>query len=501
MKCAEGKTIWGEEIAMTDVTERTGDRTGPAPTRHGPPAATGLTKFVDPLRIPPTLRPQHGYHAPPLHVEMQATEMKLHSELPPTPLWTYEGHFPGPTIEVRRGERAWVAWSNEIEGPEPVVAVEVHFPPPPTPQGPFPQPGNTPGRDGAEPKEDVAELPPWTVVHLHGGRTGGGSDGLPENAMLPGHTQLTEYLNDQAATALWYHDHAMDVTRFNVMGGLLGMYLIRDDEEDRLQLPCGDHEVPLIICDRNLDTDDDGRLTGRLLHKLAALDIPGVPMPPVIPFFGPYTLVNGVIWPHLDVEARWYRFRVLNASNARFYRLWLLDEDDNQLPGAVVQIGTDSGLLPAPVPLDGELTLAPAERADILIDFSAFRGRNLRLVSTGGGAVDQNPPIVPGQTDPVAGLVEPDVMQFRVSSLAPSARPLHAPRDAVAVVHPAHPRLPAARPHAPVDREHTTHGDPPRDLGDGRDRPVHSDPSRRGRRPGEGGGQQGGDTQAGGAVL
>jgi spore coat protein A len=379
---------------------------------------TGLTKFIDPLRIPPLWRSDSGQHGQHLTVEMRATELKLHSELPPTPLWTYGGDFPGPTIEVRRGQPLRVNWVNRIDGPYPVVAVELDRPPPPTRDGPFPQVGNDPGRDGGQPLPEIANLPPWNVVHLHGARTGGGNDGLPENAVLSGNSQLAEYPNDQPSTALWYHDHAMDITRYNVMSGLVGMYLIRDSEEDRLRLPRGEHEVPLIICDRNLDTDSAGQFTGQLLHKTATITGPPLPAGIRAPlqFFGPYTLVNGVIWPHFEVDARWYRFRILNASSSRSYRLSLLDANNNPVRGAINQIGTDSGLLPRPVTLDGELILAPAERADVLIDFSVFRGQRLRLVSTGAGAVNVNPPIVPGQTDPVNGLVEPDVMQFRVRS-------------------------------------------------------------------------------------
>jgi len=234
-------------------------------------------------------------------------------------------------------------------------------------------------------------------------------------------------LNDQEATALWYHDHAMDITRFTVMSGLLGMYLIRDKEEDALNLPDGKYEVPLIICDRNLNTDSQGKLTGELLFKIPAItEASPIPaMPPIrtlFMFVGPYTLVNGVIWPHFKVETRWYRFRVLNASHNRSYKLFLIDEQNVSVKGAIKQIGTDSGLLGAALPIDEGLTLAPAERADILINFSAFRGKNLRLVNTGrepAGIPESHPlfkHILLGQTDPENGLVEPDVMQFRVSS-------------------------------------------------------------------------------------
>jgi o-aminophenol oxidase len=403
---------------MTQETEPFVEVVGPPGTSRVELATgTGLTKFLDPLRMPPLLCPHPGQQAQYVTIEMCATELKLHSELPPTPLWTYAGYFPGPTIEVRRGQKLWVNWTNRIDGPYPVVAVELDRPVTPV-EGPFPQVGNTPGREEGQPRLEIAGLPPWNVVHLHGARTGGGNDGLPENAVLPGNSQLAEYANDQQATALWYHDHAMDITRYNVTSGLVGMYLIRDAEEDSLGLPRGEHEVPLIICDRNLDTDSEGRFTGQLLYKTVALT--GFPLPEgsraPLQFFGPYTLVNGVIWPHFDVDARWYRFRILNASSSRFYRLSLLDTNNNPVSGAITQIGTDGGLLPRPVRLDGELILAPAERADVLIDFSAFRGQRLRLVNTGAGQVNVQPPIVPGQTDPGSGLVEPDVMQFRVRS-------------------------------------------------------------------------------------
>ncbi|GIF05166.1 multicopper oxidase family protein [Actinoplanes siamensis] len=348
-------------------------------------AVTSLVPFTDPLRIPPLLRPRPDTSEL-LTVSARPVWVRLHSALPRTLVWAYEGSFPGPTIEVRRGQRLRVAWRNDLSGNYPVVAVQV-------PNG-TPSPSDRPGREGADPIPEVAALPPWTVVHLHGGRTDGGSDGWPEDGVSPGDAQLTEYLNDQAATALWYHDHAMAITALNVMTGLAGMYLIRDPEEDSLRLPSGANEVPLIIADRNLDTDASGGLTGQLLHKVVQIS---ADPPATLPFTGPFTTVNGVIWPYLDVEPRWYRFRVLNASNSRIYRLSLVGQNGSPVTGVAYQIGTDSGLLPAPVPVN-QLTLAPAERADLLIDFSGQRGKALRLVNT----------LTPA---PV-----PDVMQFRVGA-------------------------------------------------------------------------------------
>ncbi|MGH8904550.1 MAG: multicopper oxidase family protein [Egibacteraceae bacterium] len=353
-----------------------------------------LTKFLDPAPVPPVITVPAHQELWELQITMRTERATLHSQLPPTTVWTYNGSFPGPTIRVRRGQKLRVTWQNEITGNFPVTSVRVAS------ATPFETP--VPGRDGGTPRPEVVALPPWTVVHLHGARTGGGNDGWTENAVLPGNSQLAEYPNDQQATTLWYHDHAMAITALNVMTGLMGMYLICDEEEDALELPHGEHEVPLIICDRNFDTDADGNLTGELLHKAHFLPPPN-PENRVLPFLGPFTLVNGVIWPHLEVDARWVQFRVLNASNWRFYQFELRDEDDAPIPEALCLIGTDGGLLGKPVKID-QLTLAPAERADILINFGAFPGKRLRLVNTRADA-----PFEPGTTTR-----NPDIMQFRV---------------------------------------------------------------------------------------
>ena len=294
-------------------------------------------------------------------------------------------------------------------GAYPATAVDVDILLPPNPL-----PSTGAGRDGATPRPEVAALPPWTVVHLHGARTGAGNDGWTDNAVLPGLAQLAEYPNDQPSATMWYHDHAMAVTALNVYSGLAGMYLIRDAEENALHLPRGEREIPLVVCDRNLDQDENGEYTGDLLYKRLKLPLT-VPdaIQDHVPGTGPFTLVNGVIWPHLDVEPRWYRFRMLNASNFRPYTFELRDEHGAPVNNALYQIGTDSGLLRAPAALDDPnnpaargLTLHPGERADVLIDFRAFRGTSLTLVNTLLGAV------------PVPDLISanPDVMQFRVRS-------------------------------------------------------------------------------------
>ncbi|GAA0396173.1 O-aminophenol oxidase PhsA [Streptomyces luteireticuli] len=382
-----------------------------------PYASTDVpTPYLDPLQIPPVLRPGEQGLGTELEIELRESLKTLHSELPPTTVWAYEGQFPGPTIEVRRDRRIRIAWRNGIAGTMPVTAVEVPFV---TKPGAV-QATTRPGREGVAPVRAVAALPAWTVTHVHGAVTGGGNDGWAENAVAYGDAQLSEYPNAHRATAWWYHDHAMNITRWNVFAGLAGMYLVRDVEEDALGLPSGAYEIPLIVADRNFDTGGDGRLTGDLLHKtLDQGPDPETGKHVTFPFTGPYTLVNGVLWPHLDVEARWYRFRLLNASNARVYNLALIDEHGRVVPGAVRQIGSDGGLLPRPVPVDfgpgqPRLTIVPAERMDLLVDFRALRGRRLRLVNVATAP--------PGEADPVNDVPFPQVMEFRVGQEAVTDR-------------------------------------------------------------------------------
>ncbi|MBV9024763.1 MAG: multicopper oxidase domain-containing protein [Streptomycetaceae bacterium] len=379
------------------------------------PLVKELTPFLDRLRIPPIARLKRFDGVSHLTVEMRTALVHLHSQLPPTRVWAYDGHFPGPTIEVRRGEKLRVTWQNKLTGNLPLTVVEVPN------VSLTPAIWDQPGLSGYSPREDVAKLAPWPVVHLHGALTGSGNDGWPENVIRSGTAQLSEYPNDQPATVLFYHDHAMGVTRWNVMAGLSGMYVIRDQEEKALGLPSGAYEVPLLLADRNLETDTDGHLTGGLLHKTVIIHTK--PLLQMRAFTGPFTTVNGVIWPYHDVEPRWYRFRVVNASNTRQYRLTLVGEDGKPVPvGTAYQIGTDSGLLPQPLPIGDGITLASAERADLLVDFSAFRAQRLRLVNT-------NPNPDPGPW--------PQVMEFRVGSQRvhdPFVLPRRLSRDFVRLV-------------------------------------------------------------------
>ena len=279
-----------------------------------------------------------------------------------------------------------------------------------------------PGLSGGAPDENAAALAGHTVVHLHGGLTPA-SDGWAENLFAPGQPAVFRYPMDQRAALLWYHDHVMGITKLHVYAGLAGLWIVRDERERELGLPEGPpFEVPLLIQDRNFDLDEHGRLTGRLVHKTD---------PEVMEAFPPFTVVNGKVWPVLEVRPATYRFRVINGSNARTYRLVLL-RDGAPEHERITQIGTDQGLLRAParVPTDG-LLLAAAERADLLVDFSDLApGSELTVLNTAAAPFD-------GSSFPAADaenaadledlLPYPQVLRFRVFGESATRR-LHPPR-------------------------------------------------------------------------
>jgi spore coat protein A len=320
-----------------------------------------LRKYIDRLFIPKILSPKYkGFGQTYYEVRMQQFTKKLHSDFKKeTTLWGYEGSYPGPTIEVKRGEKVKIKWINELP--------DKHFLP------------VDKTLHGAEPRNPEVR----TVVHLHGANVESQSDGYPEAWFTKNFKEhgpyfkkkIYEYTNDQPATTLWYHDHAMGITRLNVYAGLSGFYIIRDNCEAKLNLPCGKYEIPLIIQDK-LFTED-----GSLLYPAQPNNpAPGLPNPSVLPgFAGDTIVVNGIVWPFHEVEPRKYRFRVLNASNARIYTFKRSIEGENTSP-PWTQIGSDGGLFDIPVPLT-TLTLAPSERADLIIDFSNFKNKNIQLVN------------------------------------------------------------------------------------------------------------------------
>jgi spore coat protein A len=339
-----------------------------------------LPRFVDPLPRLPVAKPRAGKY----RLVMREAELRLHRDLPPTRLWTFDGSFPGPTLEMRSGQAAHVEWVNQLP--------ERHF---------LPIDHTLHGAEADKPEVR-------TVVHVHGAKAPPESDGYPEDWYVPGKSATYRYPNRQDPAMLWYHDHAMGINRLNIYAGLLGLYIVRDAVEDALPLPRGRYEVPLVICDR-------------LLHKDGSLDYPvsARPEAPWVPeVFGNALLVNGKLFPYLDVEPRPYRLRLLNASNGRFYHLSLGNGQEFHL------IGTDQGLLPAPLRVTS-FVLAPGERADVIVDFQGRSGERLELRSDAfelmqfrvGRATGGRVPALPAVLRPVPRLAESAAVRTRVLTI------------------------------------------------------------------------------------
>ncbi|TMF46002.1 MAG: hypothetical protein E6I23_03690 [Chloroflexi bacterium] len=363
-----------------------------------------LVPFIDGLPLPQRLiaKEHHGS----LVVRMRMGEHRFHRDLPVSKIWGYEGMVPGPTIEAERGHPVTVEWRNELEGPFPLVVTRA-----PTHADSRGVPVQClPGLSGGTADRNAAALTGHAVVHLHGGLTPAVYDGWAENLLASGQSAVFHYPMDQRGALLWYHDHVMGITRFDVYAGLAGLWIVRDQPERELGLPEGPpFEVPLLIQDRNFDLDEQGRLTGALLHKTD---------PDVMEAFAPFTVVNGKVWPTLDVQPAIHRLRVINASNARTYRLVLVRNGDPELD-RITQIGTDHGLFRAPsrMPSDG-LVLASAERADLLVDFSDLGpGSVLTLLNTAKAPFDGSP-FAAARAETAADLAgllpHPEVMRFRV---------------------------------------------------------------------------------------
>lgn len=216
------------------------------------------------------------------------------------------------------------------------------------------------------------QYPVPMVPHLHGAEVQSTSDGGPEAwftvdgkhgptystyASTEPNAAVYHYPNEQPATTLWYHDHALGLTRINVLAGLAGFYLLRDDNDSIAKLlPKGKYEMPLVIQDRMFKQDGS-------LYLPSDSEVPNEHPRWKPEFFGNVVIVNGKAWPNMNVDRGQYRFRILDGSNARFYNLSF----SNGM--SFTQIGSDGSYLQAPVILKS-LLVSPGERADILVDFS-----------------------------------------------------------------------------------------------------------------------------------
>ena len=242
---------------------------------------------------------------------------------------------------------------------------------------------------------------PRTSTHLHGGNTAPDSDGGPLDVFRPGESFTYHYANKQEAAGLWYHDHALGITRLNVYAGLAGGYLLRnpDDPGDGSVLPAPPYEVPLVIHDRMFNPDGTFAYPPNMN--------PSTPRPWAPEFFGDVATVNGKAWPNLDVVRGKYRFRVYNGSNARFYDLKL-----STAGGALTffQIGSDGGLLDAPVRMN-RLLLGPGERADLVVDFAGLpAGARVTLTNSARTPFPDGP-----LAEAVGGMPLRQIMRFTVT--------------------------------------------------------------------------------------
>ncbi|KAG6486216.1 hypothetical protein ZIOFF_054786 [Zingiber officinale] len=314
-----------------------------------------LEMFVDELPSMPTLLGygvgnNGSFVAGNLTIGMYQKFWKFHRDLPATSVFAYgdseaAATVPGPTIESIRGIPTHVTWTNHLPSKhilpwDPTIAT-------------------------ARPASG-AGVP--TVVHLHGGVHSPTSDGNSNAWFTSGFAALGStfagatafYPNRQPPGNLWYHDHAMGLTRANLLAGLVGSYTLRSpDLEDRLGLPSGrDFDRHLVLFDRSFRSDGS-------LFMNATGNNPSIHPQWQPEYFGAAIVVNGKAWPFLSVRRRRYRFRIINASNARFFGLYFVNDDRLRFR----HVGSDANYLARPV-TSRRFVLAPSEIADVVIDFA-----------------------------------------------------------------------------------------------------------------------------------
>ena len=353
---------------------------------------TSLAKFVDALPVPSIARaagqrvhPAYPNRSLPYYrMEMQAFRAKLHRDLPPTPMWGYNGSSPGPTIETRRGEPLLIEWANALPTKHFLpIDHTIH---------------------GAEKDKPLVRA----VTHVHGARVPAGSDGWPEDWYIPGKSVQYHYPSVQDAATLWYHDHAMGITRLNIYAGLFGAFNVHDGDEQALNLPSGDYDLPLILCDRLIAKD------GQLYYPVS--DDPSAPW--VSECHGNAVLCNGKLYPYFEVEPRRYRLRLINVANTSFFDLSLSHGH------AFQQIASDQGLLSAPLERS-RIELYPAERAEVIVDFSGMDGQSLQLRQQSEGILEfrvrdrgnKDTSVLPAVLRPVARIAPASAIRDRQLAL------------------------------------------------------------------------------------
>jgi FtsP/CotA-like multicopper oxidase with cupredoxin domain len=350
-------------------------------TGRGTSAARAAGPFTQPLRIPQVLTGDD------LTIRMVEADVPI-LEGPPTRMWTYDGTFPGPTIRRPGGRPTRVTFVHEL--PEQAGHLTVHR------HGGHQRSSEDgqPGGHTADNPEAICDLTPNTPEKERYGTD-----------LLIGPGGRRTYLYDMSeaggperAAFEWYHDHRCDVTGRNLWNGLAGMFIVDDDVDGALPLPRGEFDVPLMVVDRSFLADN--QLADPFFKPQGGALGTATPqggLPPSDEVVGERVLVNGVVQPYFEVAARRYRLRLLNAANFTSYNFALSSGDE------MVQVATESGLLPAPL-RRRQILLGPAERAEVVVDFSGKLGQQLVLRS-------ESLPDARGANAPPAA----DLMQFRVT--------------------------------------------------------------------------------------
>ncbi len=336
-----------------------------------PRSGSGAVPFRAALPIPGELTGAR------LDIPIREAEVQI---LPgaPTRMWTYGGTFPGPTIRRPAGQRTEVTFHHRLPSAAGELTVHLHgghnrtqF------DG---QPG---GLTASHPKSFYCQIPSGLSPRQSG------NDFLIEPGGRKTYVyDLREDGRPERAALQWYHDHRLDHTARNVWRGLAGMWILDDEFDASLPLPSGERDIPLMIADRSFDRHN------QLTDPFTGL------RPPADGVAGHRVLVNGAYMPHHRVTPRRYRLRLLNVSGFRAYNVHL----SNGAP--MVQIGTDSGLMPKPVRRT-QILLGPAERADVIVDFAGAAGESVELRSG---------PRHDGHDGPGARPYVGALMQFRVGA-------------------------------------------------------------------------------------
>jgi FtsP/CotA-like multicopper oxidase with cupredoxin domain len=326
--------------------------------------------FQAPLPIPRELSDSH------IRIPIREAEAQILPG-PKTRLWTFGGTFPGPTIRRPAGERTRVSFDHELPAGAGELSIHLHG-------------GHNRTQFDGQPGGLTKSQPRSFYCHIPRGLSPreSGNDLL----LAPGRRKtyvydLTEDGRPERAAFQWYHDHRLDRTAPHSWRGLAGMWIVDDEFEASLPLPSGDRDLPLMIADRTFDRHN------QLTDPFTAL------RPPADGIAGASVLVNGAFMPHHRVGACRHRLRILNVSQFRSYNLCL----SNGAP--LVQIGSDSGLMPRPVRRE-QILIGPAERVEVIVDFAGAGGESVELRSRPHGG--RNPD---GSRAYVGAL-----MQFRVAS-------------------------------------------------------------------------------------